>query len=89
MPVLIDPGIGIKHKQFFNLTDQGLTFVPYFPDEPSCGLNKILPKHVIEAINKYFMHPVSIIDGSPCNYSFNISGNSSKILYLLYLLSFL
>ena len=69
------PGIGIKHKQFFNLTDQGLTFVPYFPDEPSCGLNNIAPKHVIEAINKYFMHPVSIIDGSPCNYSFNISGN--------------
>jgi len=69
------PGIGIKHKQFFNLTDQGLTFVPYFPDEPSCGLNNIVPRHVIEAINKYFMHPVSIVDGSPCNYSFNISGN--------------
>ena len=69
------PGIGIKHKQFFNLTDNGLTFVPYFPEEPSCGLNNIYPKHVIEAINKYFMHPVSIIDGSPCNYSFNISGN--------------
>ena len=27
------PGNGIKHKQFFNLTDQGLTFMPYFPDE--------------------------------------------------------
>ena len=69
------PGIGIKHKQFFNLTEQGLTFVPYFPDEPSCGLNNIHPKHVIEAINKYFMHPTSIVDGSSCNYSFNIAGN--------------
>ena len=69
------PGIGIKHKQFFNLTEQGLTFVPYFPDEPSCGLDNIHPKHVIEAINKYFMHPTSIVDGSSCNYSFNISGN--------------
>ena len=69
------PGIGIKHKQFFNLTEQGLTFVPYFPDEPSCGLNNIYPKHVIEAINKYFMHPTSIVDGSSCNYSFNIAGN--------------
>ena len=69
------PGIGIKHKQFFNLTEQGLTFVPYFPDEPSCGLNNIHPKHVIEAINKYFMHPTSIVDGSSCTYSFNIAGN--------------
>ena len=69
------PGVGIKHKQFFNLTDKGLTFVPYFPDEPSCGLDNIHPKHVIDAINKYFMHPTSIVDGSLCNYYINISGN--------------
>ena len=69
------PGFGIKHKQFFNLTDSGLTFVPYYPDEPSCGLDHIQPKHVVEAIDKYFMHPASIIDDTPCNYAFNISGN--------------
>ena len=56
------PGNGIKHKQFFNLTDQGLTFMPYFPDEPSCGMNNIKPKHVIEAIDKFFDKPLSIID---------------------------
>ena len=69
------PGNGIKHKQFFNITDQGLTFMPYYPDEPSCGLNNIHPKHVIAAINKYFDKPLSIIDNSQCNYYFNVSGN--------------
>ena len=69
------PGIGIKHKQFFNLTDQGLTFMPYYPDEPSCGLNNIQPKHVITAINKFFNKPLSIVDDSDCNFFFNVSGN--------------
>ena len=69
------PGNGIKHKQFFNLTDQGLTFMPYFPDEPSCGLNNIKSKHVIEAIDKFFDKPLSIIDNDPCDFYLNISGN--------------
>ena len=69
------PGNGIKHKQFFNLTDQGLTFMPYFPDEPSCGLNNIKSKHVIEAIDKFFDKPLSIVDNDPCDFYLNISGN--------------
>ena len=69
------PGNGIKHKQFFNLTDQGLTFMPYFPDEPSCGMNNIKPKHVIEAIDKFFDKPLSIIDNTSCDFHLNISGN--------------
>ena len=69
------PGFGIKHKQFFNLTDQGLTFMPYFPDDPTCGLNNIQPKHVIKAFDKYFEKPLSIIDNSPCDYYLNVSGN--------------
>ena len=69
------PGNGIKHKQFFNLTDQGLTFMPYYPDEPSCGLNNIKSKHVIEAIDKFFDKPLSIIDNDPCDFYLNISGN--------------
>ena len=69
------PGIGIKHKQFFNLTDQGLTFMPYFPDDPTCGLNNIKPNHVIKAIDKFFAKPLSIIDNSPCNFHLNVSGN--------------
>ena len=68
-------GIGIKHKQFFNLTDQGLTFMPYFPDDPTCGLNNIKPKHVISAIAKFFEKPLSIIDNSPCDFYLNVSGN--------------
>ena len=68
-------GIGIKHKQFFNLTDQGLTFMPYFPDDPTCGLNNIKPKHVISAIEKFFDKPLSIIDNSPCDFYLNVSGN--------------
>ena len=69
------PGIGIKHKQFFNLTDQGLTFMPYFPDDPTCGLNNIKPNHVIKAIDKFFDKPLSIVDNSPCNFYLNVSGN--------------
>ena len=69
------PGNGIKHKQFFNLTDQGLTFMPYYPDEPSCGLNNIKSKHVIEAIDKFFDKPLSIVDNDPCDFYLNISGN--------------
>ena len=69
------PGIGIKHKQFFNLTDQGLTFMPYFPDDPSCGLNNIKPHHVVKAINKFFDKPLSIIDNAPCDFYLNVSGN--------------
>ena len=68
-------GIGIKHKQFFNLTDQGLTFMPYFPDDPTCGLNNIKPKHVISAIEKFFDKPLSIIDNSPCDFYLNVPGN--------------
>ena len=69
------PGIGIKHKQFFNLTDQGLTFMPYFPDEPSCGLDNIKPKHVTDAIDKFFDKPLSIVDNGPCDFRLNVSGN--------------
>ena len=69
------PGYGIKHKQFFNLTDQGLTFMPYFPDDPTCGLNNIKPKHVITALEKFFATPLSIVDNSPCEFYLNVSGN--------------
>ena len=40
-----------------------------------CGLNNIKPKHVIEAIDKFFDKPLSIIDNSPCNFYLNVSGN--------------
>ena len=49
--------------------------MPYFPDDPTCGLNNIKPKHVISAIEKFFDKPLSIIDNSPCDFYLNVSGN--------------
>ena len=49
--------------------------MPYFPDDPTCGLNNIKPNHVIKAIDKFFAKPLSIIDNSPCNFHLNVSGN--------------
>ena len=47
-------GYGIKHRTFFNATEQGITFVPVFEEEPSSGLNNIEVSHVIDAIGKLF-----------------------------------
>ena len=55
-------------SNFFNLTDQGLTFMPYFPDDPSCGINNIKPQHVVKAIKKFFDKPLSIVDNAPCDF---------------------
>ena len=65
-------GCGIKHRQFFNLTESGLTFVPYHEEDPSSGLNEIEPYHVIDAIGKLF----STLDGKP--FGMNLSGSLVK-----------
>lgn len=65
-------GHGIKHKQFFNLTEQGLTFVPYFEDGPDSGLNSIEAPDVIAAIEKFFAKP------NGRKFSFNVGGTLVK-----------
>ena len=67
-----NPGCGIKHRQFFNLTESGLTFVPYYEEDPSSGLNDIDAHHVIEAIEKLF----STMDGKP--FGMNLGGSLVK-----------
>lgn len=70
------PGLGIKHRTFFNLLQNSLTFVPNYEPEPSCGLDGILSHHVISAIDK-FLHKQANpwsqdAEGSP--FYFNIPG---------------
>ena len=67
-----NPGCGIKHRQFFNLTESGLTFVPYYEEDPSSGLNEIDAHHVIDAVEKLF----STMDGKP--FGMNIGGSLVK-----------
>ena len=65
-------GYGIKHRQFFNLTEQGITFVPLFEEDPSSGLNNVEVSHVTDAIDKLF----STQEGR--KFSMNISGSISQ-----------
>ena len=65
-------GYGIKHRQFFNLTQQGLTFVPLFEEDPSSGLNNIEVSHVTDAISKLFS------THQDNKFSMNISGSISQ-----------
>ena len=65
-------GYGIKHQQFFSLTESGLTFVPIFEDDPSSGLNNIEVSHVIDAIDKLFSKRDDL------KFTMNIAGAISK-----------
>ena len=47
----VSPGFGIKHRQFFNVGEQGITFVPYSEEDPTSGLNEITCDHVIHAVD--------------------------------------
>lgn len=58
-----NPGLGIKHRTFFKLLKNSLSFVPNYEPEPSCGLDGIMPEHVINAFEQF--------DG---NFYFNIPG---------------
>lgn len=62
-------GFGCKHEQFFNLTEAGLTFVPYCEDDPSSGLDDISAEVVCEAVDKL----LSTYNGLP--YALNVCGS--------------
>ena len=48
----VSPAFGIKHRQFFNVSEQGITFVPYSDDDPTSGLNQITAEQVCEAVDR-------------------------------------
>ena len=67
-------GLGIKHKQFFNMTQSGLTFMPVYEEESTCGLMNIQPVFVKRAVDKLLAKPVSQ-QGNVMDYQFNTPGN--------------
>jgi len=73
------PGLGIKHRQFFNMVGDSLTFVPYDKSDPTSGLNNLQPKHVINAIEKLTQKVESVLNKKEMNFYFNIPGKSYYI----------
>tara|TARA_R110000851_G_scaffold150823_2_gene291722 strand:- start:14228 stop:16657 length:2430 start_codon:yes stop_codon:yes gene_type:complete len=67
-------GLGVKHTQFFNHAPNGITFMPIFEPDPSCGLKDMKPLYVKSAIDKLLAKPLSPV-GNEMDYAFNIPGN--------------
>jgi ADP-heptose:LPS heptosyltransferase/2-polyprenyl-3-methyl-5-hydroxy-6-metoxy-1,4-benzoquinol methylase len=67
-------GLGIKHRTFLTLSENGINFVPNHDEEPTCGLKDIKPDHVTKAIEKLLAKPVSP-SGNEMSYEMNIPGN--------------
>ena len=70
----LSESLGIKHKQFFNLMGDRLTFVPHDEKDPTCGLKDIQAEHVISAIEKFLAKEKCVIDNSEMKFYFNIPG---------------
>ncbi len=66
----LSESLGIKHKQFFNLAGDRLTFVPHDEKDPSCGLKDIQAEHVIRAFETIDSAP-SVLESQ---FYFNIPG---------------
>ena len=76
------PHLGEKHKFFFGLNGDQITFVPGNEEDPSCGLNNIKPEHVIGAIDKMMLQTNRVenrITGNNMNFYFNIPKHSYYI----------
>tara|TARA_Y100001972_G_scaffold43971_1_gene54143 strand:- start:246 stop:2669 length:2424 start_codon:yes stop_codon:yes gene_type:complete len=65
-------GYGVKHRTFFSMAEQGITFVPVFEEDPSSGLSSIDAVDVKNAIDKLF----SSYNGN--SYALNIGGTLVK-----------
>ena len=68
-----NPGLGIKHRTFFEMRGETISFVPNYEEDPSCGLKYIMPEHVIASLEKM----IPLEDGS--DFYFNIPGYSYYI----------
>lgn len=65
--------LGCKHKQYFSLRGEQLTFVPVCNNDiQGCCMKTIKPEHVVTSIEKVRSTPSSILTNKPTKFYFNI-----------------